>query len=84
MQINFKLFALLQDYLPAEAKRTNSLSIEVAETTTVMDVIARFSLPLKMVHLVLIDGHFVAPDERATRTFKEGETLSIWPPVAGG
>jgi sulfur carrier protein ThiS len=84
MKINFKLFALLQDYLPAEAKRTNSLSIDVTETTTVMEVVERFSLPLKMVHLVLIDGHYVAPGERASRTFKEGETLSIWPPVAGG
>lgn len=84
MKITFKLFATLQDYLPAEAKKTNAVSLEVADTTTVAQLIERFSLPQKLVHLVLIDGAFVAPAERAGRTLREGETLAIWPPVAGG
>ncbi|MBI5790692.1 MAG: MoaD/ThiS family protein, partial [Rhodocyclales bacterium] len=47
-------------------------------------LIKRFSLPEKLVHLVLIDGSFVPPSERAGRSLKDGETLAIWPPVAGG
>jgi len=84
MKITFKLFASLQDYLPVEAKRTNALSLEVAEKTTVAQIVERFALPQKLVHLVLIDGAFVPPAERAGRTLHEGETLAIWPPVAGG
>ncbi|TRZ99426.1 MAG: MoaD/ThiS family protein [Rhodocyclaceae bacterium] len=84
MRITFKLFATLQDYLPAEAKKTNALSLEIAEATTVAQIIERFSLPQKLVHLVLIDGAFVPPAERTGRMLREGETLSIWPPVAGG
>ncbi|MDP2823998.1 MAG: MoaD/ThiS family protein [Sulfuritalea sp.] len=84
MRITFKLFATLQDYLPVEAKKTNALTLEVAEASTVAQIIERFSLPQKLVHLVLIDGSFVPPAERAGRTLKEGETLAIWPPVAGG
>jgi sulfur carrier protein ThiS len=84
INITFKLFATLQDYLPAEAKKSNALSLEIAEATTVAQIVERFALPLKLVHLVLIDGKFVPPAERAARRLQEGETLAIWPPVAGG
>lgn len=84
VKITFKLFATLQDYLPAEAKKTNALALEVADGTTPADLIRRFALPIKLCHLVLIDGNFVPPGERASRALREGETLAIWPPVAGG
>ena len=84
MKVIFKLYATLQDYLPAEAKRTNALTLELDEGTTVQQIIERFALPQKLCHLVLIDGHFVPPGERAGRALKEGEILAIWPPVAGG
>ena len=84
LRITFKLFATLQDYLPAEAKKTNALSLDLADGTTVAQIVERFALPLKLVHLVLIDGTFVPPAERAGRVLKDGETLAIWPPVAGG
>ncbi len=84
MKITFKLFATLQDYLPTEAKKTNALSLELEAGTTVAQIIERFALPLKLCHLVLIDGRFIPPAERATRILQEGDTLAIWPPVAGG
>jgi sulfur carrier protein ThiS len=84
MRITFKLFASLQDYLPVEAKRDNALPLDLAEDTTIMAVIERFGLPLKSCKLVLVDGVFVPPAERATRALADGETLAIWPPVAGG
>jgi sulfur carrier protein ThiS len=39
---------------------------------------------MKLVHLVLINGVYVPPDERATRRLAEGDVLAIWPPIAGG
>ena len=84
MKITFKLFATLQDYLPPEGKKTNALALDVAEGTTVEHLIKRYSLPEKLVHLVLIDGTFIPPGERAGRAMRDGETLAIWPPVAGG
>jgi len=84
MRITFKLFATLQDYLPPEGKKTNALTLELQEGTTVAQVVERFSLPQKLVHLVLIDGNFVPPAQRDGRALREGETLAIWPPVAGG
>jgi len=36
------------------------------------------------VHLVLVNGHYVAPEVRATRQLVENDVLAIWPPIAGG
>jgi len=84
MKVIFKLYATLQDYLPAEAKRTNAQTLQLEGGTTVQQVIERFALPQKLCHLVLIDGTFVPPGERAARVLEDGEILAIWPPVAGG
>ncbi|WP_126444577.1 MoaD/ThiS family protein [Sulfuricystis multivorans] len=84
MKITFKLFASLQDHLPFEARAKNALEIELPEGTTIAQVIERFALPAASCKLVLVDGVFVPPAERASRTLKDGETLAIWPPIAGG
>ncbi len=84
MQITFKLYASLTDYLPAAHRRANLVQIDIAPDATIADIIAPFSLPMKMVHLVLINGVYVAPEDRATRTLAEGDVLAIWPPIAGG
>lgn len=84
MKVVFKLYATLQDYLPAEAKKTNAQTLELAAGTTLQQIIERFALPQKLCHLVLIDGYYVPPGERAARVLKDGDVLAIWPPVAGG
>ena len=84
MLITFKLYASLTDYLPADKRRSNQMALEIAPEATIADIIAPFSLPMKMVHLVLINGVYVAPEDRATRTLVEGDVLAIWPPIAGG
>lgn len=84
MKISLKLFAMLQDYLPPEAGKDNTLALDLAEGTTIHQVIERFGLPPKSCHLVLVDGHFIPPAERAARILNDGEVLAIWPPIAGG
>lgn len=83
MKIRFKLYALLTDYLPAEAK-DHSIDIDVDMTTSIIEIIERFGIPLKMAHLVLLNGVYVNPEDRTTKTLTDGDTLAIWPPVAGG
>ena len=39
MRITFKLFAQLQDYLPAEARKTNACIVEIADATSVAQVV---------------------------------------------
>ena len=84
MHITFKLFATLTDYLPADARRSNLVELEVADDATIAQIIAPFGMPDKLVHLVLVNGTFIPPEERATKTLVEGDVLAIWPPIAGG
>jgi sulfur carrier protein ThiS len=88
VRVLLKLFATLGERLPDELdgqrRRGNELPLELPEGTAVQEVIDRFRLPAPLVHLVLVNGAFVPPSERATRRLAEGDALAIWPPVAGG
>ncbi|MBU3647527.1 MAG: MoaD/ThiS family protein [Limnohabitans sp.] len=84
MHITFKLFATLTDYLPADARRANLVELEVADDATIAQIIAPFGMPDKLVHLVLVNGTFIPPEQRTTKTLVEGDVLAIWPPIAGG
>lgn len=84
MKITFKLFASLTDYLPAEARYTNVLELDIAPDATISQIIEPYGLPPKLVHLVLINGKYIEPDKRLTQTLVEGDVLAIWPPIAGG
>jgi molybdopterin converting factor small subunit len=83
MRITFKLYATLSDYLPA-GQRHNAVELDIEPATTIGDLIERFNLPKKLVHLVLVNGVYVEPSQRMARTLEAGDALAIWPPVAGG
>jgi sulfur carrier protein ThiS len=83
MKITFKLFATLSDYLPPERKY-NAVELDVGEETTIGDLVTRFQLPPKLVHLVLVNGSYIPPENRQWRKLDHGDVLAIWPPVAGG
>ena len=83
MKITFKLFATLGDHLPAHRKG-NEVEIEVDPEHSIMRIIEPYGLPPKLVHLVLVNGHYINPEDRSTRTLQEGDALAIWPPIAGG
>ena len=84
MDITFKLFATLTDYLPPAARRSNVLNMEVDDGLTIAQIIEPFGLPEKLVHLVLVNGTFVPPEDRASKVLNDGDVLAVWPPVAGG
>jgi thiamine biosynthesis protein ThiS len=83
MKIRLKLYALLGKYLPGNAVK-NEVDMDVAEDTTIVQVLASLNVPEEDCHLVLINGVFVAPSERSAKVLQEGDALAIWPPVAGG
>lgn len=84
MQITFKLYASLTDYLPADRRSHNQMNLEVPPEATIAQIIEPFQLPMKLVHLVLINGRYVAPEDRASHCLQPGDVLAIWPPIAGG
>ncbi len=82
MKMYLELYASLMHLLPP-GKSRHQREISVNEGTTVQDVIESYHIPPEMAHIVLVNGHFVC-DERDKHILQEGDTLSIWPPVAGG
>lgn len=85
MNVVLKLHATLTDYLPERGRdQRHEVAVELPEGTTVARAIDRFGLPSRLVHLVLVNGVYVAPELRHSMALREGDALAIWPPVAGG
>jgi sulfur carrier protein ThiS len=84
MRVALKLYASLADHLPPEARRTNRLELELPPDTTIDQVIRERNLPPKLCHLVLLNGHYIAPADRGSRRLQPDDELAIWPPIAGG
>jgi sulfur carrier protein ThiS len=83
LRITFKLFATLRDYLPPE-REGDEVVLEVPEGTPIQAIVDRYRLPRSMVHLVLVNGLYVPPGQRAAHRLRDGDALAIWPPIAGG
>ncbi len=82
MQVTFKLFATLMQHLPSAAGK-HAITLEVEAAVTPNQLIDRFSVPRSQVHLVLVNGVYLAAKER-NKPLRDGDVLAVWPPVAGG
>ena len=83
MKITLKLFASLRDYLPAAAIG-HEIEVEVSEDATPSAVLDQFGIPRALVHLVMVDGVYIAPEDRATFKLNAGCQLAMFPAIAGG
>jgi len=83
MQVQLELYASLMQYLPPHADRHRS-RVEVSDDTTAQTLLERFAVPPEQAHLVLLNGIYLHPAERAKAQLKAGDVVAAWPPVAGG
>jgi len=83
IHIHFKLYASLADYLPQEA-HGNQIDVELPDNVTPNQIIDRFKVPREQTHLILHNGVYIKPEDRDRPLFQDGDTLAVWPPVAGG
>ena len=79
MEIEVKLFATLRDYLPKGSDRF-SCKIEVDDQTRVQDILSRLKIPDEIPKIILVNGIHGKKEQM----LKEGDVLSVFPPVAGG
>ena len=79
MDIEIKLFFDLARHLPAETDK-RSASISLDSGTTVQGLIDRLGLPPDSVHSILVNGIRAA----GTAVLHEGDSVAVFPPMAGG
>ena len=84
MQINIEFYASLMKYLPPGTSRFRR-EVRVDDDISLSNLIKKYNISEAEAHLVLVNGHFVnCGEDRDQRILVEGDTVSIWPPVAGG
>lgn len=83
MQVNVKLFAGLSEYLPPGSVQ-NSTLVQATGDAKINQLIERLNVPPARVQLVLLNGVFIKPDDRDSTRLRDGDTVAMWPPVAGG
>ena len=79
MEIEVKLFATLRDYLPKGSTRF-SCKMEIEVGTQVQDILEKLKIPEEFPKIILVNG----VHGKKEQTLKEGDVLSVFPPVAGG
>ncbi len=74
MKIKVKLFATLR------IDRFSERVFEVEPGSTVSEVISVLGLPSQQVSIIFVNGRHAKPD----MVLKEGDELSMFPPIGGG
>lgn len=79
MRVEVQLFATLSAYLPGASDGT-SATLEVADRSTVGQLVRLLEIPDGMPAIVLVNGRDAAPEQ----VLQDGDVLVMFPPLAGG
>jgi molybdopterin converting factor small subunit len=79
MDIEIRLFASFRVFLPP-GHTGFSFFITIDEEITVAELIALLNIPADTPKITVVRGNQVPEDYR----IREGDTVSIFPPIAGG
>jgi len=74
MKLEIKLFASLQKFMP------NVERVELNDNCTVLELLEKIGINSSEVAITLVNGQHVQLDQ----TLHDGETVAIFPPIAGG
>jgi molybdopterin converting factor small subunit len=79
MKIEIQLFASLAQYMPGQAGNAPRI-MEVAEGTTVGEVLKTLKVPAGLAKLLFRNGVHTREEE----VLQDGDRLAVFPPIAGG
>ncbi len=79
MKIEIALYATLSRHLPAGAKNRKAM-IEVQDGATAKEIMTQLGIPQEHPNILLVNGR----QAHGNTPLKDGEALSIFPPLAGG
>ncbi len=76
MKINVKVYATLRKYVGDKS----STELELADGTTVGQVLAKLKIPQDQVAFVFVNS----VHKKLDHALAEGDNLGVFPPIAGG
>jgi molybdopterin synthase sulfur carrier subunit len=79
VRVKIKLHATLRKFLPAGSDADGAM-LDVADGATVGEVIDRLGIPPKHAGMLVSGEEFL----EVTSVLRDGQELSIFPPMAGG
>ena len=79
MKIQVELYATLSKFLPPGAEGRKAM-LELPEGSTIAELLNQLKIPTEMTALLMVNGTHQPPDT----ALKDGETIAIFPPLAGG
>ncbi len=79
MNVKVQLFATLRDYCPNGA-RNEPFAVELGEGSTLRHLLNKLQLPEQIPKILLVNGRHSKEQEE----LHEGDTVGIFPPMAGG
>jgi len=79
MTVIVKLFATLARNLPPGAEG-HSARVDLGAGVTVAQLLKHLEVPEGQAKLILVDGVHRSPDT----VLRDGDTVSVFPPIAGG
>ena len=77
MIVQLKFFAGLREAIPGGQ---SPYPAEISDGETVQDVLDRFAVPRDKPKILLVNGRHA----ELSQILRDGDTLSVFPPVAGG
>jgi len=78
MKITLKLFAALREHMITH--HNGACEVSLGEIATVQDVLEKFRIPDDIPKIILING----AQKSSCDVLHNGDTLSVFPPIAGG
>ena len=80
MQIEVRVFAHFVDYLPPADRKEKASRIKIRTGSRIIDVIEQLGIPRGEVSLVMRNDEQSSVEQK----LKDGDTVGIFPPIAGG
>jgi sulfur carrier protein ThiS len=80
MQIEIKLLTQFKQYLPDPELTGNTRVIEVEKDAAIADALISLGIPIDMPKVIMLNNR----QTTLPTTLKEGDRLTVFPPVGGG
>ena len=84
MKVEVRLFAGLRERLPGALR--GRATVELPEDASLQDLLDELAIEPRMAQMVLVNGAQAPrdPAARAARRLAAGDSVAVFPPVAGG